>query len=877
MPHPASAPLTNGAKRTVVVAGPLASRMRRTRAARDGELGLEILTLPALAARLAGGFLSPAGPDHLLPAITAALAGGELAELGRIAELPGTPRAVMRTLGDLWRAGVELPQNALRSPRCADLALLDARVRAALPPGVLVPPDLRNVALSRVDHAPTILGAVSLEGVIEVDPVWRPLLVALSERIALSWKTRGDIDRRWFPGLLEVAPAVTPVVSTADACADPRAEIVEALRWARSLLVRGGIAACDVAIVATVTEPYDVDILVSASEAGLPLHFTHGVAALDTRDGQACAALADALLRGPTQARVRRLLQRADVDGVPQDWQRGLPHSALLATAEHWRSSLAAARPRRPSGDTAEEVLPDLVALLAEGPRAAVEAGERVLRGAARRLWRDALRTAPAAALELSLAALRRADAAEPGSCISWGPASHLAAAPRPYVRLLGVTARDWPRTNSDDPLAPCDDDWPPASDTGRRDLLHHSIILGAATGCLTLSRPRRTVSGNPAPPSRLWPNTDRTVSRGRVPPHAYGEADRLLARPRDARLEPLIAGGLACWLSRSDPALTAYDGFVRPDHPLVERTLGGTLPIDALKRLLRDPSAFLLLDVLRFRRSEEEVAPLALDSRGRGELVHELLRRAVDALEAAPGERPEDQAFVAAAADAVAAEWPLTRSVPPPLPWRHAVEDAVALAVAGLRRTPVAPETTRWTEVPFGRDASPGRVPTGWNDAPALVIGGLHPSGRIDRLDLAVGGRAARIIDWKTGEPPTDWIGLVGGAELQRVIYAEAVRRALPAVVGVRAVIVHLGSDVTKSMLEGEALERCRAALDEGLEVAARQLRAGFAVPGGPDRIGTFDPIRLALPADLEGWMSRKAAAIDAANGPLRRLWEQP
>ena len=36
-----------------------------------------------------------------------------------------------------------------------------------------------------------------------------------------------------------------------------------------------------------------------------------------------------------------------------------------------------------------------------------------------------------------------------------WCPASHLAAAPRPWVRLLGMTTRSWPRRTAEDPLIP--------------------------------------------------------------------------------------------------------------------------------------------------------------------------------------------------------------------------------------------------------------------------------------------------------------------------------------------------------------------------------------------------------------------------------------
>jgi len=58
---------------TVIVEGPLAFAMRRYEAARAGEVGLQILNLSQLAARLAGGFAQPITPEILEPAIQAAL------------------------------------------------------------------------------------------------------------------------------------------------------------------------------------------------------------------------------------------------------------------------------------------------------------------------------------------------------------------------------------------------------------------------------------------------------------------------------------------------------------------------------------------------------------------------------------------------------------------------------------------------------------------------------------------------------------------------------------------------------------------------------------------------------------------------------------
>lgn len=106
------------ARSTLVVHGPLAMRMRRLAAARQGNIGREILTLPLVAARLAGGFIAPVTTDVLYPAIQAALAAGGFRELGSVSSLPGMPRAVLQALDALWRANIhEVPQQMLRLRR----------------------------------------------------------------------------------------------------------------------------------------------------------------------------------------------------------------------------------------------------------------------------------------------------------------------------------------------------------------------------------------------------------------------------------------------------------------------------------------------------------------------------------------------------------------------------------------------------------------------------------------------------------------------------------------------------------------------------------------------------------------------------------------
>ena len=89
-------------RRAILVEGPLAFRMRRLEAARMNEIGLEVLTLPLIASRLAGGFAHIADRGLLSTAIAAALDEGGFGELEDVRHLPGMARAVMQTLDRAW-------------------------------------------------------------------------------------------------------------------------------------------------------------------------------------------------------------------------------------------------------------------------------------------------------------------------------------------------------------------------------------------------------------------------------------------------------------------------------------------------------------------------------------------------------------------------------------------------------------------------------------------------------------------------------------------------------------------------------------------------------------------------------------------------------
>lgn len=868
---------------TRVVSGPLALKMQRLAAAQGGAVGLEIVSLPQLAARLAGGFARPAVAEDLQPVIRATLEKGGFTDLQALTHLPGTVRAIQQTLTSVWRSGTSLDGAA--NSRLTDLARIDAEVRSNLPPGVLAPPDLRDAALVRVAFAPRLFGQIELHGLLDVDPVWRPLVCALGNQTQVTWNPAGEADRGWFTGTVQPPPHA-PLAPVAVVCADPHAEVVEALRWARSLMA-SGVPAADIAIAALSPDTWDEPMLVLSRTADLPVHFTHGISALECADGQACAALADLLLRGLSQSRVRRLLRRAPraMVGLPDDWWTGLRRSAGLFTPAQWETALRAARPERASGAAAEHALLPRLAQLAGGATAAEAAGEALLHPAALGLWREALRAAPAEALDISLQRLRIPDSTSPGAAISWGPAWHLAAAPRAQVRLLGLTSRAWPKASTEDPLLP-DHVLPrssieavPRPEEDERTFL---AIAAGATKSLVLSRSRRSSEGTLLAPSRLFPTAAAEVlARTRTPEHAFSEADRLLARPQEARDLPHLALGRAAWRAWLSPDYTDHDGRVPKADRVVRAGLDQEQSATSARRLLRDPLGFVWAYGLRWRPAETHTDLLALDQRAFGELIHELIRRTVEDLEPAPGlNRATDTEIETAlrtAGEAILAAWPGERPVPPPLLWRRTVDEGVRLAAGGLLLdNQLMPETASFAEVPFGRRAENERHP--WAVAAPVALGGLRFGGRIDRLDLRGDGVAARVTDYKSGAAPRNMerIVLGGGAELQRVIYAAAVRQGLPEVRQIVSRLVYLQDGPAHHGLSGDLLD-AGIVQAERFIAAAETVVAGGSAPPGPDVEERSNELRLALPADLDAYLRRKAAARAGIAGDLPAFWGCP
>lgn len=856
--------------------------MRRLAAARTGAAGAEILTLPLMAARLAGGFTRPAIGGDIEHAVRVALESEEFGAIGAAGDLPGFVRAAGRSLIDLWEDGATLQDSAIATLQAKDVELLEARVRASLPAGVLSPIDLAQAALARLAHAPAVLGGVELDRVFFVAPVWRPLLAALRDVVKVTWRDP-PAGVSWFAGAfdaLELSPAAPDYVL----CANPRAEAVEALRWLRALIA-AGVAPREIGITAVSTEAWDDHFLALSRDAGLLLYFAHGLPALATEAGQACAALADILLRGLTQERFRRLVsygrQSKLLAALSPDWRSGLAERALLTEPAHWRRALAEAVATG-SADVTSLVMP-AVDLLARGASAAEEAGLLLLPPAAQAVWASALRRAPVAAIEQALRDVRFPDGSDPGASAVWGGAQLLASAPRAHVRLLGLASQSWPRRGREDPLLPphvFTRTKPSHTSPIERDRAAFAHLCARATGSCVISRSRRDARGGRQAVSPLVVHIPRDrwkrLQRDRRPEHAFNEADRLLARPDDRVAHPSIRIASDCLVNRRKSELTAHDGLIGPEHPLVLAALERPQSATSLKTMLRDPLAYVWRHVLAWTERRELTPGLALGPRAYGDLLHEVLRRVVDELGDGAGfarAMPDDIARAAAKViGVIEQDWPLREATPPPLLWKHTLELAAAEARSALRQA-VGEGTRSWAELSFGRAADTGREDLPWRPTAAVVLAksNIKLTGTIDRLDRRA-DKDCRVTDYKTGaNPPSDAFALRGGEELQRVIYTEAVRQLLPDTPHINAVLLYLCGELsaTRAIADMDA-----DAFVDAVAVAADVLRTGRTL-AGKGAFEKYNDWALALPAITEGYKPRKWAAIERALADLSPIWD--
>lgn len=876
---------------TLVVHGRLAMRERRLAAARAGRHGLQVMSFEQAAVRLAGGFVRPIDGESLRAAIQAALPSTPMGELESIKSLPGMIDAAADTLHKAWRAGIDLAARAAEHPRLEAIARLEAAVLAQLPAGMIRPIDIVAAATSRIAHAPAVLGPMEIAGLTELSPIWRPLLGALTAHIPVQWTAGPRPAPAWLEGTgvaVLRAPSETPEVSAVSA-ATAYHEAIEAMRWARSLLASGRAAPSDIAIATASPADYDDHFLALRADANIDLHFVHGVRAVTTREGQAAAALADIAVRGLSQSRLRRLAalcrDSAPFESLPEGWLRVLPADAPMSTPNAWNRLLGRLKSEDwPDGADHTPALRAAIDLLAKGPDAAPEIGEAFLTGRALAIWRKALLAGPAASIDATLETLKQDDGLEACVSVAWMPASALAASPRRFVRLIGLNSSRWPRGIAEDRLIPdhiiptAELDPLPVSLADRRDF---ETILATTDGEVVLSRARRDSDGRLLGRSPLLAGHGEEVylRRNAVPAHAFSETDRLMARPQEFSADPQAVSAQGCWRDWRRTEITAHDGLIRPDHPLILAILARTQSASSLRRLLRNPLSFTWVYAFGWRVPESSAEPLVLDALGVGDLVHMVLDRALRDLESAGGLASADAAKITAAVDraagVIAADWESERAVPPAVIWGRTLDDARLLAGRALAYGDAhLPGARSYGEVPFGGAEPKSDAATPWDPGVPVTIPdtGFNIAGYIDRLDIAGDGKRALVRDYKTGRAPRAAIRLNGGRELQRCLYAFAVKALLGDDIAISASLLFPREQVDLQLEDPEAV----LAEITGYLSAARISFAGGAALPGPDTGGDYDDLAFALPANASAtYCKRKLPAATERLGQVAQIWE--
>ena len=153
-----------------------------------------------------------------------------------------------------------------------------------------------------------------------------------------------------------------------------------------------------------------------------------------------------------------------------------------------------------------------------------------------------------------------------------------------------------------------------------------------------------------------------------------------------------------------------------------------------------------------------------------------------------------------------------------------------------------------------------------------AIPDTGFRIRGHIDRLDISGDGRHALVRDYKTGRVPKDDIVLDGGRELQRCLYAFAVKALLGDKVAIEASLLYPREERDLRLDDPGATLRT---LTGYLQAARANLASGGAVMG-EDTGNAYDDLAFALPANAGAiYRPRKEVAATALLGDAARVWE--
>jgi hypothetical protein len=296
---------------------------------------------------------------------------------------------------------------------------------------------------------------------------------------------------------------------------------------------------------------------------------------------------------------------------------------------------------------------------------------------------------------------------------------------------------------------------------------------------------------------------------------------------------------------------------------------------------MIRDPLGFVWKYALGFNAPEFEDEPLLVDARMFGNIVHGILKLALEKLNRKGGFKTCPEALVrievAKARATLGVRMEQSQPVPPTLVWVQTLDRAEAAAAAALLFDyGHMADMTSYAEIPFGgnREWLPEELP--WTVDTDVFIPGtdIRVKGVIDRLDLSATSSASRVVDYKTGKTPANpaELGISGGRELQRSLYGFAVNTLLDGVDNVESALYYplTGTYVPMVDLAGNMAQVTAAVVE-----ARKVLLAGHALPG----VGAAEEhndMLFAFPARATSvYLEEKQAVIGAEFDGLRAIWE--
>jgi hypothetical protein len=164
------------------------------------------------------------------------------------------------------------------------------------------------------------------------------------------------------------------------------------------------------------------------------------------------------------------------------------------------------------------------------------------------------------------------------------------------------------------------------------------------------------------------------------------------------------------------------------------------------------------------------------------------------------------------------------------------------------------------------------------WDTTKAVEIPGtgIRIQGHVDRLDMAEDMSRARVIEYKTGKLRNGMAHVVleGGKELQRCLYAFAVRTLIGERVNVEAALLYpRAQDGEEALFPLPEIDDALGQLVTALTTARDNVINGIVAPG-IDAGDRFNDFMFALPAS-PSYLDRKSEPARKRLGQAVDIWE--